>query len=214
MQVFCSPTLPSKCKRNLLHTYQPSSSILSLNRMHIVNSDVSTHSPAPILESLTLEMRFEKPSEIQASTLPLILDGNNVIAQAQSGAGEHCPLLCFNSVQCYVHISSFLGFLLWKHVKNVPYFGHCTHNLLFSNTITTGKTIAFVIGMLAKINLSHACTQALCLTPTRELANQILSDAVRPLSSRLRVTYEEALPGREIPRGDICRSQVHAHVLS
>lgn len=72
----------------------------------------------------------------------------------------------------------------------------------------TGKTIAFVIGMLAKINLSHACTQALCLTPTRELANQILSDAVRPLSSRLRVTYEEALPGREISRGEICRSQV------
>jgi hypothetical protein len=33
-------------------------------------------------------MRFEKPSEIQASTLPLILDGHNVIAQAQSGAGE------------------------------------------------------------------------------------------------------------------------------
>ena len=44
-------------------------------------------SPTPILESLTLEMRFEKPSEIQASTLPLILDGHNVIAQAQSGAG-------------------------------------------------------------------------------------------------------------------------------
>ena len=33
-------------------------------------------------------MRFEKPSEIQASTLPLILAGHNVIAQAQSGAGE------------------------------------------------------------------------------------------------------------------------------
>lgn len=33
-------------------------------------------------------MRFEKPSAIQASTLPVILDGNNVIAQAQSGAGK------------------------------------------------------------------------------------------------------------------------------
>lgn len=51
--------------------------------------------PAPILESLTLEMRFEKPSEIQASTLPLILDGNNVIAQAQSGAGTSSHAFIF-----------------------------------------------------------------------------------------------------------------------
>jgi superfamily II DNA/RNA helicase len=73
-----------------------------------------------------------------------------------------------------------------------------------------GKTIAFVIGMLAKINLSQPFPQALCLTPTRELANQILSDAVRPLSSRLRVTYEEALPGRDIAPGSVCNSQVRA----
>jgi ATP-dependent RNA helicase DeaD len=53
-----------------------------------------TSSPQQILESLTLEMRFEKPSEIQASTLPLILDGHNVIAQAQSGAG---------TVTCFLH---------------------------------------------------------------------------------------------------------------
>lgn len=45
-------------------------------------------SPKPILEALTEEMRFEKPSQIQATTLPLILTGKNVIAQAQSGAGK------------------------------------------------------------------------------------------------------------------------------
>jgi len=137
-----------------LHKIQSKKSHLSAG---ILFTDPSLRIPGPILESLTLEMRFEKPSEIQASTLPLILDGHNVIAQAQSGAG---------------------------------------------------KTIAFVIGMLAKINLSQHRPQALCLTPTRELANQILSDAVRPLSSRLKVTYEDALPGREVAAGDICRSQV------
>ena len=115
-------------------------------------------SPRPILESLTLEMRFEKPSQIQASTLPLILDGHNVIAQAQSGAG---------------------------------------------------KTIAFVVGMLAKVDTSQACVQALCLTPTRELANQILSDAVKPLSTRMpAVRCEEALPGRDIEKGAVCSSHV------
>ena len=58
------------------------------------------------------------------------------------------------------------------------------------------------------MDLRQQYPQALCLTPTRELANQILSDAVRPLSSKLRVSYEEALPGREIPAGAICTSQV------
>jgi hypothetical protein len=75
-------------------------------------------------------------------------------------------------------------------------------------TTTTGKTIAFVIGMLARVDPNQHCMQALCLTPTRELANQILSDAVRPLSSRMPVSYEEALPGREIAPGAVCRSQV------
>jgi ATP-dependent RNA helicase DDX19/DBP5 len=115
-------------------------------------------SPKPILESLTLEMRFEKPSEIQASTLPIIIGGHNLIAQAQSGAG---------------------------------------------------KTIAFVIGMLSKVDPRIPELQALCLTPTRELANQILSDAVRPLSTRIPgISYEEALPGREVAHGSVCRSHL------
>ena len=131
-------------------------------------------------------MRFEKPSEIQASTLPLILDGHNVIAQAQSGAGEHTTtsVLAMNRNR---------NFILTTCIYT------CTY---------AGKTIAFVIGMLAKINLSQAVPQALCLTPTRELANQILSDAVRPLSSRMNVTFEEALPGRDIAPGSVCKSQV------
>ncbi len=67
--------------------------------------------------------------------------------------------------------------------------------------------------MLAKIDLSQNVPQALCLTPTRELANQILSDAVRPLSSRLRVKFEEALPGRDIAPGSYCTSQVQYSTL-
>ena len=90
-------------------------------------------------------MRFEKPSEVQASTLPLILDNQSVIAQAQSGAG---------------------------------------------------KTIAFAIGMLAKVDVSFRGLQALCLAPTRELVHQIVDHAIKPLSSRMPgITYEKALPG-------------------
>ena len=35
-----------------------------------------------------IEMRFDKPSEIQAATIPIIRDNRNLIAQAQSGAGK------------------------------------------------------------------------------------------------------------------------------
>lgn len=103
-------------------------------------------------------MRFEKPSQIQATTLPLILQGSNLIAQAQSGAG---------------------------------------------------KTIAFVIGILTKVNPSHNCLQALCLTPTRELVWQIINDAIKPLSTRLpAVRVEEALPTNEVARGSVTNSHI------
>lgn len=141
--------------KNELESIQSKDSHLNAG---IFFSDPQLKIPKPILESLTLEMRFEKPSKIQASTLPLILDGKDVIAQAQSGAG---------------------------------------------------KTIAFVIGMLSKIDTSLPQLQALCLTPTRELAIQILSDAVVPLSSRMpSLTYEDALPGRTIAVGEVCQSHI------
>jgi superfamily II DNA/RNA helicase len=42
----------------------------------------------PIVDAVMLDKHFEMPSQIQASTLPLIFAGKNVIAQAQSGAGK------------------------------------------------------------------------------------------------------------------------------
>jgi hypothetical protein len=47
--------------------------------------DPSLGIPAPIVASLIQEMRFKKPSLIQAMTLPIIFSGRNLIAQAQSG---------------------------------------------------------------------------------------------------------------------------------
>jgi len=64
---------------------------------------------------------FEKPSPIQQRAIKPIMDGRDVIAQAQSG---------------------------------------------------TGKTATFTIGTLQHINLSEATTQALILSPTRELSTQ------------------------------------------
>ena len=67
---------------------------------------------------------FENPSPIQKKAIKPILDGKDIIAQAQSG---------------------------------------------------TGKTAAFTIGVLSKINLKDISTQALILSPTRELTTQTSS---------------------------------------
>jgi ATP-dependent RNA helicase DDX19/DBP5 len=103
-------------------------------------------------------MRFEKPSQIQAETIPRIIDGKDLIAQAQSGAG---------------------------------------------------KTVAFSVGMLSRIDPTKAFPQALCLTPTRELAIQIVRDAVVPLSKRFEIIkVASAIAGSDPARGEVCDSQI------
>lgn len=68
------------------------------------------------------ELGYETPSAIQAETIPIILEGRDIIGQAQTG---------------------------------------------------TGKTAAFALPMLEKIDPKSKKVQALVLTPTRELAIQV-----------------------------------------
>ena len=51
----------------------------------------------------------------------------------------------------------------------------------------SGKTAAFVVGMLYRIEVdSPATTQALCVTPTRELAVQIVQKAIAPMAAHMK----------------------------
>jgi ATP-dependent RNA helicase DeaD len=68
------------------------------------------------------DLKFEKPSPIQEQTIPLLLEGRDLIGQAQTG---------------------------------------------------TGKTAAFALPILEKLDASQQTTQALILAPTRELAIQV-----------------------------------------
>ena len=77
--------------------------------------------PAPILKALK-EVGYETPSPIQAATIPLLLEGRDVLGQAQTG---------------------------------------------------TGKTAAFALPVLARIDTKQSAPQALVLAPTRELAIQV-----------------------------------------
>jgi superfamily II DNA/RNA helicase len=74
----------------------------------------------PVLKSIQ-ELKFEKPSEIQEKSIPLILEGKDVIAGAATGSG---------------------------------------------------KTLAFAAGIIKNVE-SGKGLQALILTPTRELAEQV-----------------------------------------
>ena len=89
---------------------------------------------------------FENPSKIQNVSIPVLLTGKDLIAQAQSG---------------------------------------------------TGKTGAFLIGALQKIDESKKETQILVLVPTHELVHQIYEVAVE-LSKYLDVTIMEVVGGTNV----------------
>jgi len=75
----------------------------------------------PLTRAIT-EMGFESPTPIQAKAIPVLLQGGDLIGQAQTG---------------------------------------------------TGKTAAFALPLIEKLDVSQNVTQALVLAPTRELAVQV-----------------------------------------
>ena len=60
------------------------------------NSDAASAQPllfselglAPTVLSAVEELGYERPSAIQAATIPLILEGRDVLGQAQTGTGK------------------------------------------------------------------------------------------------------------------------------
>jgi ATP-dependent RNA helicase DDX19/DBP5 len=67
----------------------------------------------------------------------------------------------------------------------------------------SGKTAAFCLGMLYRIQVDDpATTQALCVTPTRELAVQIFTKTVAPMAAHMTgLKVQLALSGEQIERG-------------
>lgn len=75
----------------------------------------------------------------------------------------------------------------------------------------SGKTAAFVIGMLYRIKIDTPATpQALCITPTRELAVQIVNKCIQPMAAHMTgLKVQLALAGDQIERGQ----KVQAHLI-
>ncbi len=94
------------------------------------------------------DLFYKEPTPIQAEAIPLILEGKDVIGQAQTG---------------------------------------------------TGKTAAFVLPILQKLDLNKNDIQALILTPTRELSIQI-ADEIERLGKHLEVNVLSLHGGTDFER--------------
>ena len=101
-----------------------------------------------ILKAVT-EMGFTKPSPIQAEAIPSLLEGRDVLGQAQTG---------------------------------------------------TGKTAAFGIPALEKVDISDKRTQVLMLCPTRELAVQVTEELRRIAKYKKGLKLETVYGGDSIER--------------
>jgi len=75
----------------------------------------------------------------------------------------------------------------------------------------SGKTAAFCLGMLTKIKLnSPATVQALCVTPTRELAVQIFTKTICPMAANMEgLKVQLALAGEIMDKGE----KAEAHII-
>ncbi|KAG7347162.1 DEAD/DEAH box helicase domain protein [Nitzschia inconspicua] len=76
-------------------------------------------------------------------------------------------------------------------------------NLIGQAQSGSGKTAAFTLGMLYRIKVDDPPTvQALCVTPTRELAIQIFQKAVKPMAANMvGMKIQLAIAGTTIERG-------------
>uniref|UniRef100_A0A6C0FBT8 RNA helicase n=1 Tax=viral metagenome TaxID=1070528 RepID=A0A6C0FBT8_9ZZZZ len=96
---------------------------------------------------------FEKPSAIQSAAIPKMIEGKDLIAQAQSG---------------------------------------------------TGKTGAFSIGTLCRIDESVQSIQSIILVPTRELAEQV-TKVITDLCSYTKITVMKVIGGTNV---NLCRDEL------
>ena len=114
----------------------------------------------PILKALD-EVGYESPSPIQAETIPLLLEGRDVLGQAQTG---------------------------------------------------TGKTAAFALPMLSRLDLKQKDPQVLVLAPTRELAIQV-AEAFQKYAKHLKGFHVLPIYGGQDYRSQIRALQRGVHIV-
>jgi ATP-dependent RNA helicase DeaD len=116
--------------------------------------------PETLLKALN-DVGYEAPSPIQSQTIPTLLEGKDVLGQAQTG---------------------------------------------------TGKTAAFALPLLARIDLKQRLPQVLVLTPTRELAIQV-AEAFQKYAAHLKDFHVLPIYGGQDYRPQLQALRRGAHVI-
>lgn len=114
----------------------------------------------PLLKALN-EVGYESPSPIQAQTIPLLLEGRDVLGQAQTG---------------------------------------------------TGKTAAFALPILSRLDLKQKDPQVLVLAPTRELAIQV-AEAFQKYATHIKGFHVLPVYGGQDYSGQIRALKRGVHVV-
>lgn len=82
-------------------------------------------------------------------------------------------------------------------------------NMIAQSQSGTGKTAAFVLAMLSRVDSSKNYTQALCLSPTYELAIQTGEVAAKMAKFCPEIKLRYAVRGEELPRG----TKIDDHII-
>ena len=115
---------------------------------------------APVLEAVT-SIGYETPSPIQAEMIPYVMEGRDVLGQAQTG---------------------------------------------------TGKTAAFALPILSRVDLKIKTPQVLVLAPTRELAIQV-AEAFQKYATKMKGFHVLPIYGGQDARGQIRQLDRGVHVV-
>lgn len=84
--------------------------------------------------------------------------------------------------------------------------GNPPKNLIAQSQSGTGKTAAFTLAMLSRVDESKQQTQAVCLSPSRELARQTM-EVVREMGKYTKLTYKLVVPGA-VGRNEVVSAQI------
>ncbi|MEJ2415545.1 MAG: DEAD/DEAH box helicase [Exilibacterium sp.] len=125
-----------------------------------VNSFSELALATPVLKAITA-IGYEQPSPIQAESIPLLLEGRDILGIAQTG---------------------------------------------------TGKTAAFALPLLSKLDLKLLQPQVLVLAPTRELAIQV-SEAFQRYANELKGFHVLPIYGGQDMRGQLRQLKRGVHVV-
>ncbi|ROT67956.1 DEAD-box helicase Dbp80 [Penaeus vannamei] len=82
-------------------------------------------------------------------------------------------------------------------------------NMIAQSQSGTGKTAAFSLAMLSRIDPKKRCTQALCLSPTLELALQTLESITKMGMKCTDISIRAAVKGETVARGQ----SVNEHIV-